>query len=134
MTRWPIPVESFKRRAVAPGEIIFLEGQSADTAYVILKGEVQVAAQGADGASMRVVNRMKPGEIFGEIALLRADGKRTATTMSVDGCELLEVERKFFDDSMATADPLLRYIIDLLCGRLVTLTGKVAAQGYGEDV
>lgn len=128
----PIPIENFNRRTIAPGEIIFLEGQQADTAYVILKGEVQVAAQG--DASHRVVGRMKAGEIFGEIALLRADGRRTATTMSNDGCELLEVDRKFFDDSMAKADPLLRYVIDLLCARLVTLTGRVAVQGFGDDV
>lgn len=128
----PIPIESFRRRTVAPGEIIFLEGQHADLAYVILKGEVQVGAQGE--GRMRVVNRMKAGEIFGEIALLRPDGRRTATTLSREGCELIEMDRKFFDDSMAKADPLLRYAIGLLCDRLVALTGKVAAQGYGDEI
>lgn len=128
----PIPVENFNRRIVGPGEIIFLEGQKADTAYVILKGEVQVTAHG--DATDRVVGRLKAGEIFGEIALLRPDGKRTATTMSNEGCELLEVDRKFFDESMSKADPLLRYVIDLLCGRLIALTGRVAHQGFGDDI
>ena len=128
----PIPVESFKHRLVSAGEIIFLEGQQADTAYVILKGEVQVAAQG--DADNRVVGRLKAGEIFGEMALLRPDGKRTATTVSRDGCELLVVDRKFFDDSMAKADPLLRYVIGLLCDRLVNLTGRVALQGFGDEI
>ncbi len=132
MNGLPIPVDSFKRRLVAAGEIIFLEGQQADTAYVILKGEVQVAAHG--DADNRVVSRLKAGEIFGEMALLRADGKRTATTVSREGCELLVVDRRFFDESMAKADPLLRYVIELLCDRLVSLTGRVAHQGFGDDV
>ena len=131
MGKLPIPVESFPRRIVPAGEIVFFEGQPGDTAFVILKGEVEVAAQG--NSETRVVNRMKAGEIFGEIALLRADGKRTATVVSRGGCELLVVDRKFFDDSLAKADPLLRYVIDLLCDRLVNLTGRVAQTGFGDE-
>jgi len=132
MPTLPISVENFKRRFVAAGEIIFLEGQQADTAYVILKGEVEVTAQG--DADNRVISRLKAGEIFGELALLRADGRRTASTVSREGCELLVVDRKFFDESMDKADPLLRYVIELLCERLVNLTGRVAHQGFGEDI
>ena len=40
----PIPIESFPRRVVPADEIVFFEGQPGDTAYVILKGEVEVAA------------------------------------------------------------------------------------------
>lgn len=132
MGKLPIPVESFPRRIVPAGEIVFFEGQQADTAYVILKGEVEVAAQG--DSETRVVNRMKAGEIFGEIGLLRADGKRTATVVSRGGCELLVVDRKFFEDSLSGADPLLRYVIDLLCDRLVNLTARVAHEGFGDEV
>ncbi len=131
MPKLPIPIESFPRRIVPAGEIVFFEGQPGDTAYVILKGEVEVAAQG--DSETRVVNRMKAGEIFGEIALLRPDGKRTATVVSRGGCELLVVDRKFFDDAMNNADPLLRYVIGLLCERLINLTGRVAQKGFGDD-
>ncbi len=51
------PVASLVRRTIAPGEVIFLEGQPADTAYVILKGEAQVVTHGAGGEEM-VINRM----------------------------------------------------------------------------
>lgn len=127
----PIAVESFPRRIVPAGEIVFFEGQPGDTAYVILKGEVEVAAQG--DSETRVVSRMKAGEIFGEIALLRPDGKRTATIVSRSGCELLVVDRKFFDEALGKADPLLRFVIDLLCERLVGLTGRVAQKGFGDE-
>lgn len=131
MSDLPIPVEAFPRRIVPAGEIVFFEGQPGDTAHVILKGEVEVAAQG--DSETRVVSRMKAGEIFGEIALLRPDGKRSATVVSRSGCELLVVDRKFFDEAMGKADPLLRYVIELLCDRLVGLTGRVAHKGFGDD-
>ena len=131
MSKLPIPIESFARRFVPADEIVFFAGQQADCAYVILKGEVEVAAQGE--SETRVVSRMKAGEIFGEIALLRADGLRTATVVSRGGCELLAIDRKFFDDALAKADPLLRFVIDLLCERLIGLTGRVAHQGFGDD-
>ncbi len=132
MSKLPIPVESFPRRIVPAGEIVFFEGQLADTAYVILKGEAEVAALG--NAETRVINRMKAGEIFGEIGLLREDGKRTATVVSRDGCELLVIDRKFFEDSLTSADPLLRYVIGLLCDRLADLSSRIAHKGFGDEV
>jgi CRP-like cAMP-binding protein len=126
-----LPVESFKRRTVTPGEVVFLEGQPADQAYVILKGEVQVAAFGNDN-SLVVLNRMGPGQIFGEIALLRPNGKRSATIVSEGGCELIEIERGFFDESLAKADPLLRYVVEHLCERLTALTVLAAKNTRGQ--
>ena len=119
------PVDSFARRTVAPGEVIFLEGQPADVAYVILKGEAQVTTRGAGGEEI-VINRMTPGQMFGEVAILQPSGVRTATTISEQGCELVVVERSFFDSSLNKADPLLRFVVDHLCKRLTALTVLVA--------
>ena len=58
------------RRNVAPREVIFLEGQIGDVAYVVLKGEVQVTVNESDGKQL-VINRINAGEILGEIALLQ---------------------------------------------------------------
>jgi CRP-like cAMP-binding protein len=119
------PVDSFARRTVAPGEVIFLEGQPADVAYVILKGEAQVTTRGAGGEEI-VINRMTPGQMFGEVAILQPSGVRTATTISENGCELVVIERSFFDSSLNKADPLLRFVVDHLCKRLTALTVLVA--------
>src|SRR4051812_10440311 len=83
------------RRSVPAGEVIFLEGQPADCAYIVLQGEVQIAVADAKG-NIVVINRMHAGELFGELALLQDDGKRTATTMSKDGCELLTIDKSVF--------------------------------------
>ncbi len=104
-----------RRRIVAPGEVVFLEGQEADAVYVILQGEVQAALTDSSGKQV-VINRMHPGEIFGELELLGPHTKRTATILSQDGCELLMIDRAVVDKRMAEADPFLRYMMGHLCG------------------
>ncbi len=113
-----------KRRSVPAGEVIFLEGQPADCAYVILKGEVQVTVDDAKG-NIVVINRMHGGELFGELALLQNDGKRTATTMSKDGCELLVIDGTVFAKRLADADPLLRFVLEHLSRRVLMWTDRV---------
>ncbi len=117
------PVEAFNQRRVEAGEVIFLEGQPANEAYVILRGEVQVTVNGANGQEVPI-NRMKAGEMFGEVALLTPNSVRTATTSSVDGCELLVIDKSIFDKHLDTADGLLRFIIDHLCRRIIALTER----------
>lgn len=112
------------RRRVAPGEVIFLEGQQGDKAYVILTGEVQITIDEADGKQL-VINRIHAGEIFGEIALLQKDCKRTATAVSRDGCELLSIDKAVFETRLTEADPLLRFVIDHLCRIVLTWTDRV---------
>ncbi len=123
-----VPLESLPHRSIGAGEIIFLEGQVAKCAYVILKGEAQVVLSGFGGTQV-TINRMKTGEMFGEIALLQADGKRTATVISEGGCELVELDGRFFDQSLKKADPLLRYVVSHLCRRLVELSARAAEAG-----
>ncbi|MBL8630355.1 MAG: cyclic nucleotide-binding domain-containing protein [Rhodospirillaceae bacterium] len=118
-----LPVETLKQREVSAGEIIFLEGQPANEAYVILRGEVQVLVRGSNGDEV-VINRMKAGEMFGEIALLTPNTIRTATTSSAEGCTLVVIDKSVFDKHVANADGLLRFIIDHLCRRIAALTER----------
>jgi CRP-like cAMP-binding protein len=115
-----------RRRTVAPGEVIFLEGQEGDCAYVILRGEVQVTVTEGGGRT-RVINRMRAGDMFGEIALVQEDCKRTATAVAADGCELVVIDKAVFATRLSDADPLLRFVIERLC-RLVLMWTDRARQ------
>lgn len=114
----------FATRTIAPGDFIFLEGQPGDSAYIIMKGEVQVASQRADGEFVALTT-MTAGDMFGEIALLTKECVRTATTMSDKGCELLVIERVAFEDHLLKVDLLTRYIMSQFCRRIVSLTERV---------
>jgi CRP-like cAMP-binding protein len=112
------------RRTVAPEEVIFLDGHEADCAYVILQGEVQIAVTEA-GGRLLVINRMHEGEMFGEIALLQENGKRTAMALSQNGCELAVIDRDVFHQHLNDADPFLRFVIAHLCQLVMLWTDRV---------
>lgn len=71
------------------GEEIFREGDPGRHVYVIKAGTVEVLARQADG-SQRVINRLGPGDHFGEMALLRS-APRTATVRTATPAEIFKV-------------------------------------------
>lgn len=121
-----LPEDSFRHRTVEPGDFIFLEGQPADKVYVILKGQADVFIRDPVRGEIPI-NRMNPGHMFGEIALLRKDGKRTATVAAAGRCELLEIDRSVFDARFAKADPLVRFVMEHMMERIVGLSEKVVS-------
>jgi len=69
------------------GATIVRQGDAGDTFFVILEGEAKVA-----GPSGRVVNRLRPGEYFGEISLLDG-GPRTASVIAETPLTMLALSR-----------------------------------------
>jgi signal transduction histidine kinase len=56
-----------QERQFAPGQLIFPEGAAGDGVYFVRSGLVEISAGGAD---RRVISRLGPGEIFGEMAII----------------------------------------------------------------
>lgn len=94
------------------GASIVREGDKGDTFFVILEGEAKVVNRAG-----RVVNRVYPGDFFGEISLLDG-GPRTATVIADTPMVLLGLSRSAFQALLA-ADPavavkLLQYSAAML--------------------
>ncbi|MCB0212503.1 MAG: cyclic nucleotide-binding domain-containing protein, partial [Anaerolineae bacterium] len=87
-----IQVEDYR-----PGQIIFHMGAMGQTFYVIEAGEVEVLAPDMGGQPSGVINRLGPGDFFGEIALLRAI-PRTATIRATRPTRLLAISREDFEN------------------------------------
>ncbi len=77
-----------KPQCFQPGEVILREGEPPDKFYIITKGAVEVLLREPDNSSIAVA-RLKPGQYFGEIALLRG-GARLATVIADPGYEETE--------------------------------------------
>ena len=87
---------------VAANRIIVHRGESAHAMYFIMEGEVEVDVQPTPV-------RLKPGQFFGEIALLR-DLHRTATVTAVRECRLLTLDVADFRNLMAQYPDLKRQV------------------------
>lgn len=94
------------------GARVVRRGDVGDTFYVILEGEAKVV-----GDSGRTVNRLRPGEFFGEISLLDG-GPRTADVVAATPLTMLTLTRKSFltvlSSEPAVAVGLLGYAASLL--------------------
>jgi CRP/FNR family transcriptional regulator, cyclic AMP receptor protein len=94
------------------GASVVKEGQEGDSFYVILQGEAMVV--GPDGTT---VNRLQPGDFFGEISLLDG-GARTATVTTETPMTMLELKRAEFlrmvEDEPDVAVKLLSHTASLL--------------------
>jgi predicted MFS family arabinose efflux permease len=100
-----------EHRRVAPGEVVVAEGDAAQEFFVIVAGEVEVTHDGA------VLRREGPGDVFGEIGLLR-DVPRTATVTAVTDVELLVLARRPFLECVSGTLESLRAAEDLAWRRL----------------
>jgi CRP/FNR family transcriptional regulator, cyclic AMP receptor protein len=117
-----------------PQTVFIHEGDSADSAFVILGGRVKVFASNPDGGEI-VLNICGPGECIGDMAL--DGGPRSASVVTLDRVTCSVVSRDALRQALA-ADPdfALRLITTLIRrNRLATSKIKgLALQGVRERV
>ena len=69
-------------RSFMAGEIVFHEGDSGDTCYVVRSGRARALHEHVDGRSIALAT-FGPGEIFGELAMFDSE-LRSATVESIE--------------------------------------------------
>ncbi|WP_377188822.1 Crp/Fnr family transcriptional regulator [Ruegeria meonggei] len=73
------------------GETLFEQGDEGDALYAILEGTLEVSFLAMSGRKLSLT-LMRPGEVFGEIALFDS-GPRTATIAAADPSRVLRVRQ-----------------------------------------
>jgi len=89
MKKVRIPYHKSESRNFSPGESLFREGESGDTMYVVLEGSVDLLVNG------KVVEKLEPGGVLGEMALLEA-APRSATAVARTECKVVPVNQQRF--------------------------------------
>ncbi len=100
------------------GKPVVQEGQTGIRMYVVLEGRVAVSIGG------EVVERLGPGGMFGEIALVEPS-RRLASVAAETDCSLLPVNRNAFLALVKTSPEFAIAILAALAGRLRSLTGRL---------
>ena len=81
-------------RSLPKGEFIFREGESADYAYVLKAGSVELLKMGLEGEVV-LVNLDTPNALFGEMALI--DGEpRSASARAASDITITEIQQNDF--------------------------------------
>ena len=90
------------------GEVLFEQGDEARALYALIKGSLEVSVLSLDGRKL-ALNVMRPGALFGEIALFDP-GERTAT---VTALEPSIVRRVRYDDVLDQVrdEPEVRFVL-----------------------
>ena len=97
------------------GQIVFHQGDPAETAYIIIAGTVKGRVDYAD-ISQGKNFEMAPGALFGEISLLTGL-PRTATTYTEQAVELLELSQSTFARLLALRSSIPEILANLVAKR-----------------
>src|SRR5688500_3774526 len=109
------------RVRVPSGGVLFREGESPDTAFLIEAGEMEVRVRQLDIDV--VLSRLGPGDLVGEMAVID-DSVRTATATAVSECVLYRIDRQQIAERLDAADPIIRALLE---GQLKRYRGALSA-------
>ncbi|MBO9446227.1 Crp/Fnr family transcriptional regulator [Ruegeria sp. R14_0] len=93
------------------GQVLFEQGDEGDALYAISEGTLEVSFLAMSGRKLSLT-LMKPGEVFGEIALFDS-GPRTATIAAAEPSRVLRVRRSDVMDQISQHPDLAVDIIRL---------------------
>jgi CRP-like cAMP-binding protein len=88
-------VKIARYEALLAGDVLFAQGDEAQSMYLVRAGEVQVRAAAETGEEV-VLAVLGSGTVVGELALI-AGGPRSATVEAIEDCEVFRIERGDFE-------------------------------------
>jgi CRP-like cAMP-binding protein len=102
------------------GHSIVKEGDLGDSFFVVLHGQAKVTTGG------KTINRLMPGDHFGEISLLDGD-PRTATVTSETPMKMMMLERKDFIKAVSN-DPEMSLAMMRTLARMIRRVDRSLAR------
>jgi len=110
-------------RTYQKDEVIFCEGEHGDELFIIQKGSVRIVKVTESGEILLAV--LKPGDIFGEMALLESK-PRAAGAVAYEECQLMAVNRENFQQMIKTQPQLIARLTTLLSERIWLIYRQLA--------
>lgn len=118
------------RRRFPAGAVLFVEGDPAHEALVLLSGEVKVSVGSAEGKDI-VLEVFEAGALLGELSVIDG-GPRSATVSALTPIEVLAVAAGSFNDFLDRHPVVLRRLLIDVIGRLRTRVRHQLEFGAGD--
>jgi CRP-like cAMP-binding protein len=93
------------------GAVLFAEGESGNTMYVLVQGRAEISVGG------EVLESAVPGSLLGEMALV-SSAPRSATVMAATECKVVSVDIKTFDLLARESPEFARHVMTVMANRL----------------
>ena len=120
---------SARRRTFGRDEVVCHAGDPADSVHFIVSGHVAVRVTLPSG-DPALLNVLGPGDHFGELALLREDGCRTATVFALEGAETLVLPSHVFHRLREGNVDVERVLTRMLADRVDALSQRLLEVMY----
>ena len=99
------------------GETIFAKGQTADHLFMVVSGDVRLP---------EIDQRLKPGDLFGEIALFSLERRRTQTAVAATNVDLLWISDAALKKLCERNPGLSLYFLRLIATRMTQNAARMA--------
>ena len=111
--------------SVAQGETFFVEQQKTDSLfhkgakmYLLVEGEVKLVI------GKKAIDILKPGEIFGEMALI-SGMQRSATAVAKTACRVLSMQMSQFHQALSRTPEFALMLMSIMINRLRLTTARL---------
>jgi CRP/FNR family transcriptional regulator, cyclic AMP receptor protein len=113
------------RKLYKKNEVVVREGEEANAAYVVVHGRLKVTIAAAEKDA--ALGLMGPGDVFGELALLTPEARRTATVKAIEPTQLIVLGGDGFHALLRSSPSVTYKVLRHVAKRLVRLTEHVEA-------
>lgn len=104
-------------------EIVFRQGETGTTFYVIRSGTIAVRARTIEGVESEIA-QLRAGSYFGEMSLLTGE-TRSGTCVALDDSELLCLDRESFSVLLSENPPVAKAMSEILAARSQAAQQKI---------
>ena len=120
---------AMRHRRFKPGQTIFHEGDIGDALHLVARGRVAIRVSTADGDVATLVV-LRPGECFGEGALVGSTSRRSASAVAVDTTETLALHRDGLAELRRAQPSVDQFLIEVLAEQVRRLSTRLLETLY----
>lgn len=115
-------------RSFERGEVIFREGDSGNTCYVLRTGSVSIRREHMDGRTLALAE-LRPGSIFGELAMFGRE-TRSATAEALEPTSLVAILSADFHRVIRSSPDIALKMLEALANRVRRANERLLQQSF----